>query len=174
MNSNTDHETDDRNARGFAFDNANNHNKDLSKQPYRGLAMKEGDPLMLQGDQSYMFWDRSQYREQADAILTKAAMSPSPDRRYDNSRGRSSAEASSNGSLGDGRSGGHLGGGLRRETSAVSALSSDDGSEIEEGDGRGEAGEGEVRCTKCGSETFKARVVSGERRLECGACGRLV
>jgi len=94
---------------------------------------------MLQGDQSYMFWNKQVYKSQAAG----ASLSPNPN---DN----------------------RLGVPLGRQGSAVSALSSEESSLEEEGDG------GELRCTKCGGASFRARVQrGGGQRLECGRCGML-
>jgi len=108
--------------------------------PYRTpLQAHNSDPLMLQGDQSYMFWNKQVYKSQAAG----ASLSPNPN---DN----------------------RLGVPLGRHGSAVSALSSEESSLEEEGDG------GELRCRKCGGASFRARVQrGGGQRLECGRCGML-
>ena len=65
------------------------------------------------------------------------------------------------------------GGGGRRggsPMSRVSVLSSD--SEAVSHDAETEAEE-EVRCVRCKGDNFRAKVVRGERRLECVACGML-
>ena len=106
------------------------------------------DPLMLSGDQSYMFWNKSTYR--AQAALQGAGASA------------------------DGLSPGRLGVPVGRTLSTVSALSSELSSSSEaEGDDADEKGrQGEVRCRRCGGRDFRARLQKGGgTSLECGVCG---
>lgn len=105
------------------------------------------DPLMLSGDQSYMFWNQSTYRAQAA------------------------------GGSGDGLRPNRLGVPAERTLSSVSALSSELSSSSEvEGDDAEEKGERkEVRCRRCGGRDFRARLQKGGgTSLECGVCGLAV
>ena len=98
------------------------------KTPYRALPMSEGDPLMLQGEQSYMFWNKATYQEQA----RNGKENLRPD-----SHGRKSGKGSNDGGSSSGsRDRYMLGVELGRQesmASAVSALSSEVESEDEGG-----------------------------------------
>lgn len=119
----------------------------------------EVDPLMLRGDQSYMFWNKQQYRP--DNLS-----SPDPNGNlHPLSRSGSRSRGTSPSSNASG-SGTRLGVPATREPSAVSALSSDDDADDDE-DGEG----GDVRCRRCGGTTFRARRRGAQRRLECETCG---
>ncbi|KAL8701111.1 MAG: hypothetical protein Q9224_000646 [Gallowayella concinna] len=122
------------------------------------------NPLMLQGDQSYMFWNRSAYRNQA-----ASALHSSSSHKRQHSGGTSlDGTTSSRNSLsvnGNGELGGHLGVPVTRETSTVSVLSS------EEDEGGGE-GRGEMSCRRCKGRSFRAR--DGGKVLVCGECGEVV
>ncbi len=115
----------------------------------------DADPLMLQGDHSYMFWNKRPYQSQ---VLSSSA-----------SVGHQPLQPGSVGSTSS-HSGGsvtRLGVPATRESTAVSALSSDVGSE--DGD------EGEtVSCRRCDGRTFRARGGKGKTRLECLICGEVV
>ena len=107
----------------------------------------ENDPLMLAGDPSYMFWNKSTYR-------TQAAL-------QDTSGGGDSLDPN------------HLGIPSERKISNVSALSSERSSTSEaEGEAAEKGGERELRCRRCGGREFRARLEKGGgRSLECGVCG---
>jgi len=144
---------------------------DANRKPYSQIPMPDadGDPLMLYGEQSYMFWNKGLYRAQANAAT--AHLQPSGD---DVSRGTSidasattaSSTASQHGDNGNTSSAvtaagvERLGVPIAREVSTVSALSSEDGSEGEE-----------VRCRRCGGRRFKVVGRGVGRRVECGECG---
>ena len=101
------------------------------------LTAADHDPLMLAGDQSYMFWNTLTYRAQA-------------------------ALQHSGSSGGDSLSPNRLGAPAGRTLSTVSALSSELSSEGEaEGEPDGKAGQREVRCRRCGGRDFRARLQRG-------------
>lgn len=106
----------------------------------------EHDPLMLSGDQSYMFWNKSTYRAQA-AGAGGAALRPN-----------------------------HLHVPAERTLSSVSALSSELSSSSEvDGEADEKGGPEEVRCRRCGGRDFRARLQKGGgTSLECGVCGLAV
>lgn len=110
------------------------------------LGPPETDPLMLTGDQSYMFWNKSIYRAQA-------------------------AGASADGLRPD-----RLGLPAQRTLSSVSALSSELSSTSEvEGEADEKGSQREVRCRRCGGRDFRARLQKGGgTSLECGVCGLAV
>ena len=119
---------------------------------------------MLDGHQSYMFWNKAAYADQASSMQRRKT------RDLDAASARDSIDSSGTGT--DSR---HLRpgpGGARGGSpmSRVSVLSSD--SDVVSNDAETEA-DGEVRCTACGGDNFRARVVRGERRLECVGCGTL-
>lgn len=113
--------------------------------------VQNNDPLMLSGDQSYLFWNKSAYRAQAASQTA--------------------------GQSGDGSSPNRLGAPaerrLSRRLSSVSALSSElSSSNEEEGDAGGKGRQREVRCRRCRGIDFRARLQKGGgTSLECGVCG---
>lgn len=117
------------------------------------LPPRDSDPLMLQGDHSYMFWNKQVYQSQAASSL-----SPLP-------------STNSN----------KLGVPLGRQGSAISTLSSEDesldggnGGEDADREREGDAEGGELRCKRCRGLSFRARVRRGGRQvLECARCGML-
>lgn len=135
----------------------------------------EQDPLMLQGDQSYMFWNREAYQSQAEAVRAAHLYSPTTngaqnldpnrdDQSALNSRGTSLYEDAS---VDDGNGGHHhLGVPLHREITTASPLSSEE-SLVKEGDAPG----GELRCTRCGEGNWKAMAGGGAVRMQCARCG---
>ena len=167
----------------------------ITPKPYTAIPMREGDPLMLQGDQSYMFWNKAAYQETARTWKNNLRLADPSLLHQNNGVGHHGGRGR-NDSLDGGSSNGsfsavgtadstdpYLGGDMGRRLStlsAVSALSSEvedssDGGAGGKGDRDGAGEGGEVRCRRCGSGVFKARVVAGGgRRLECGACGSLV
>ncbi|KAL8938461.1 MAG: hypothetical protein Q9216_003889 [Gyalolechia sp. 2 TL-2023] len=140
----------------------------------------DSNPLMLQGDQSYMFWNKSAYRAQAASALGQpygqnhAAFHSNALYHRHPSAGTSVDGTASSRTSGDAGGGG--GGVLSlphatRQLSTVSALSSDEEEDAEDGEGEGE-GEEEMRCRRCQGQTFKAR--ERGKVLVCGACGEVV
>ncbi|KAI4201860.1 MAG: hypothetical protein LQ346_002064 [Caloplaca aetnensis] len=121
------------------------------------------NPLMLQGDQSYMFWDKSAYRAQ---VANTQAYSHNRGHSRQRSNGTSidgGATTTSSRNSGEGGAGaGLLGVPSTKRMSTVSALSSEE-------DGMGEA---EMRCRRCQGRTFRAR--DGGKVLVCGGCGEVV
>ena len=131
----------------------------------------EEDPLMLQGDQSYMFWNKALYKAQADSARHPPAY------HYRNHLATDSNFDSRDTSFDGGSSGesGHLGVPLQREMSTVSALTSEESlvPEKERSPKKKQTSGGELRCRHCGEEKFKAREVGEGRgvRMECAKCG---
>ena len=149
---------------------------DAGRKPYSQIPMPdvEGDPLMLYGDHSYMFWNKGLYRAQANTASGAHLFQPNGSRDGNEfSRGTSvdasattaSSTAESDGNknlsaaVGNGNEA-RLGIPIGRKVSAVSALSSEEGSESEE-----------IRCRNCGGRRFKVVGRGGGRRVECGECG---
>jgi len=136
----------------------------------------EQDPLLAQGDQSYMFGNRSLYRSPAEAVKQLP-----PGHHYkDHLTTTAEGDFDSRGTSMDGGSsvdGGQLGVPLQREMSTVSALTSEESLMEEKGCGGGggggvaKVGGVEVRCRRCGEESFKARKVGGGVKMECVRCG---
>ena len=137
---------------------------------------KNANPLMLQGEQSYMFWNRSVYQAQA-------AAAQSPHLRGDISGDHSanaSTAASSNASLAEHGGGKRLGVPIGRELTNVSRLSSEESSNdgdvgsVRKGGGstpEEAAEDGGVNCRRCGGDNFRVRTGSGKRIVECASCG---
>ena len=129
------------------------------------------DPLMLKGDQSYMFWNSHVYQAQASA---PSHLSPndSPHQHqhhlYNGNSQDTSTVASSNASI-DGH---HLGTPLHKEATFVSRLSSEEESATSASPAEGEAKE--VICRQCGGKSFKARTAGRKPILECESCGQAV
>lgn len=145
----------------------------------------DNNPLMLQGDQSYMFWNRSAYRAQVQAAAQNANVqsfahnnnnnSPSSLHRRNRSGGTSidgaATTASSRNSADVGGGGGLLIVPATRQMSTVSALSSEEEEEEEEAAREGGGG-AEMRCRRCQGGSFRAR--EGGKILVCGGCGEVV
>ena len=134
---------------------------------YLHLDNPDTNPLMLQGDQSYLFWNRASYRAQAaSATQTHSHHNHRRQRSDDGTTERT--EGSSRNSMG---SAGHLGVGMAREMSCVSVLSSDEDADAGGGEG-GRQQNGEMRCRRCEGRHFRAR--DGGKVLVCGGCGEVV
>jgi len=130
----------------------------------------EHDPLMLHGEQSYMFWNQSTYAAQPAAA---SHLDPNSHmyRREHHGNGYSantstagSSSASVNGRLAP----------VGREATNVGRLSSE-----EESGGEGVQGgeESEVVCRGCKGKRFRVRIAGGVGRsqvLECVDCGEAV
>ncbi|KAL9633416.1 MAG: hypothetical protein Q9204_003408 [Flavoplaca sp. TL-2023a] len=136
-------------------------------EAYPHLDNPDTNPLMLQGDQSYLFWNKASYRAQA-------ASATQPHSHHNHRRQRSDdgtterTGGSSRNSMG---SVGHLGVGMARELSCVSVLSSDEDADAGGGEGGGQQN-GEMRCRRCEGRHFRAR--DGGKVLVCGGCGEVV
>lgn len=138
---------------------------------------KEGTPLMLHGDQSYMFWNSHIYQAQAQAAAS-AHLDPNsatPTSYMNAHSGGTSTAGSSNGSANGQHEAAHLGVPAGREITNVSRLSSEDDSGAESSP-EGESG-GEVVCRRCKGRSFRVRNRGEGGRgqvLECVNCGGAV
>ena len=128
------------------------------------LQPTDSNPMLIIDDVSYAYMNKDLYASQtASAGLTRVRTQDIDG----NDAARSSSRVWLDGSQGSSRlKVGHAdhdgdSGSFR------SVLSSEEG-----GDGEGDTGD-EIRCRRCGGESFRARVKDGERRLECAACGTL-
>ncbi|MCJ1474882.1 hypothetical protein MMC13_003542 [Lambiella insularis] len=137
---------------------------------------QQSDPLMLQGTQSNMFWNTATYAEQESNHVQRTRTRNNDETSPVAGSGReahSENTESANGLLrpgfdGQGDRKGSTFSGLSIGTRA-SLLSSEFSS-----DGAAGELEEEVRCKRCGGESFKARVMSGgEKKLVCTECGLL-
>lgn len=157
------HSTDDN--------NSHPDNDPSSRSHHTSLAVKDS-PLMLRGEQSYMFWNQSIYQAQA---ATAAAT-----QLYPHSAATSMGASSNASADGEHPSGtAHLGVPLGREITAVSKLSSEDGSteDLTNGDGlrrTQEDGDNDVACKNCAGKSFRVRSGSRGRVVECAKCNTSV
>ena len=130
----------------------------------------DANPLMLRGEQSYMFWNSSVYQAQA---ATVSHLGPNYDpSRHNNHNGYSpntSTAGSSNRSSVEGHHA-HLGVPIAKADTQVSRLSSEEES-LEESPPRDEGKD--VTCRRCGGKNFKVTIGRKQRKqiLECGNCG---
>lgn len=129
----------------------------------------EANPLMLRGEQSYMFWNSSVYQAQA---ATASHLGPNYDPSRHNHNGYSpntSTAGSSNRSSVEGHHA-HLGMPIAKADTRVSRLSSEEES-LEESPPRDEGKD--VTCRRCGGKSFKVKFGKKQRKqiLECGSCG---
>ena len=117
------------------------------------MQVNPSDPLLLRGDQSYMFWDKAQYSKNSANPLQRSSTTTTDD------EGRS-AEAGRSGrrSIGEGSGG-----------SRASLLSDEVEGEGEKG-GRKNKND-EVVCS-CGSDHFKAKIGRRGKELVCADCGK--
>ncbi len=141
-----------------------------SKPPKLGSKTpSEANPLMLRGEQSYMFWNSSVYQAQA---ATASHLGPNYDPSHHNHNGyspKTSTGGSSNRSSVEGHHG-HLGLPIAKADTQVSRLSSEE----ESGDESPRRDEGkDVTCRRCGGKSFRVRIGGNQRKqiLECGSCG---
>ncbi len=129
----------------------------------------DANPLMLRGEQSYMFWNSSIYQTQA---ATASHLGPNYDASRHNHNGHSqhtSTADSSNRSSLEGHHG-HLGVPIVKADTQVSILSSEE----ESGEESPRRDEGkDVTCRRCGGKSFKVTIGRNQRKqiLECGSCG---
>ncbi|KAL9639407.1 MAG: hypothetical protein Q9164_000948 [Protoblastenia rupestris] len=138
------------------------------RKPYSSISKcdREANPLMLQGEQSYMFWNRQVYQAQAATAASHQSHT------HLDANGYSSATGSSNVSVA-GHDTNHLTLPVNREITNVSQLSSEEESEAyvspEEG--------GDVTCRSCKGTNFRVRIdgaVGGKQVLVCNGCGKAV
>jgi len=147
----------------------------LKSNPTMSMTDSSANPLMLHGEQSYMFWDQSVYQNQAQAA-NRSRLDPNPNsNHHDHHNGNgysqnASTAGSSNVSF-DGHHA-HLGIPLKKETTTVSRLSSEEESEVSGSPPDGEAKE--VVCRRCAGRSFKARTAGKKPVLECENCGEAV
>ena len=131
--------------------------------------LNEANPLMLRGEQSYMFWNSSVYQAQA---ATASHLGPNYDPSRYNHHGYSqqtSTAGSSNRSSAEGHHA-HLGVPIAKADTQVSRLSSEE----ESGGESPQRDEGkDVTCRRCGGKSFKVTIGRTQRKqiLECGSCG---
>ena len=129
----------------------------------------EANPLMLRGDQSYMFWNSSVYQAQA---ATASHLGPNYDHIHQNHNSHSTRPSTANSSTRSSTEGhhAHLGVPIAKADTQVSKLSSE-----EESGGEGlQNDEGkDVFCRRCGGKSFKVTIKGSQRKqvLECGSCG---
>ena len=129
----------------------------------------EADPLMLRGEQSYMFWNSSVYQAQAAA---SSHLGPNYDPNHHHHSGyspKTSTAGSSTRSSVEGHDT-HLGVTMAKADTRVSRLSSDEesgGESLQRDEGN------DVTCRRCGGKNFKVRIGGNQRKqiLECGSCG---
>lgn len=144
--------------------NDNSKNSEVRKQLSPVAAPTDIDPLMLQGDHSYTFLNKSQYRSTDNAPSSPEKSQKSvtsglhPERQRQSGPARSRTTSASTSASAD-----RMGVPVTREMSDVSTLSS------EEGDGES----ADLQCKRCGGSTFRARGKGTIRKLECGACGEV-
>ncbi|KAL8822321.1 MAG: hypothetical protein Q9191_006943, partial [Dirinaria sp. TL-2023a] len=137
----------------------------------------EQDPLMLKGDQSYMFWNRELYKSQAEAAraahplrsATNGGHSLDTDLDDHSALNSGGTSVEDFGSADDGNSIHHhrLEVPLQREITTASALSSEE-SLVKTDDA---PGGGELKCTRCGEGSWKAMAGRGAVRMQCAKCG---
>lgn len=145
--------------------NTNSKNSEVRKPSSTILTPNpEIDPLMLQGDHSYMFWNKSQHSS-ADNAPSSSEKSQKPETNgvHPERQGQSGPTRSRATSESTSASADRIGIPAAREMSIVSTLSS------EEEDGEG----ADLRCERCGGTTFRTRGKGTRRKLECGACGEV-
>ncbi|KAL8996498.1 MAG: hypothetical protein Q9169_004007 [Polycauliona sp. 2 TL-2023] len=144
----------------------NNNNNDDDYKAYAHLDNQDTNPLMLQGDQSYLFWNKAAYRAQAASATHTHLTHHQHHHRQQRSDGGTTDRTG--GSSRNSTASGHLGVPIAREMSCVSVLSSE-----EEGEGGSAAARGgEMRCRRCEGGHFRAR--EGGKVLVCGGCGEVV
>ena len=125
-------------------------------------SQRDTNPLMLKGDQSYMFWNHSVYQAQAN----------NAQHRLEANNGYSSTAESSQVSVSSpGRDDSHLRPKVGRGATNVSVLSSEAASEVGSSGGSG----AEVTCRTCSGTSFKVRVEGGGKQvLVCNECGMVL
>lgn len=142
---------------------------DLKPRKIDAKSPDEANPLMLRGEQSYMFWKPSIYQAQA---ATASHLDPdyNPSRHNHNRHSQTTSTAgSSNRSSVEGHHV-HLGVPIAKADTRVSRLSSEEESG---GESPPRDEEKDVTCRRCGGKSFKVRIGVNQRKqiLECGTCG---
>lgn len=129
----------------------------------------EANPLMLRGEQSYMFWNSSVYQTQA---ATASHLGPNYDPSRHTHNGYSQTTSTTGSSIRSSVEGhhAHLGVPIAKADTQVSRLSSE-----EDSDGESppkEEGK-DVTCRRCGGNSFKVTIGGNQRKqiLVCGSCG---
>ena len=142
-------------------------------QPMMPVDDKGMDPLMLQGEQSYMFWNQSVYQAQAanQSHLNPHHQPVHPGHLNGDEYSHNTSTAGSSNVSFDGHQS-HLGTSLRKQTTVVSRLSSEEGSDVSKSPQESEAKE--VVCTRCAGRSFKAKTAGRKPMLECETCGEAV
>ncbi|KAL2059152.1 hypothetical protein ABVK25_000444 [Lepraria finkii] len=148
-----------------------------SQKPYSAIpkTIVVTDPLMLHGEQSYMFWNQSTYAAQA---ATASHLDPHrPNHQYDGHNGDwHSQNTSTAGSSSVSVNCQHLGVPMNRETTTVSRLSSEEESDADDSPPKGEEEGEKVVCKSCSWESFEVRLGSGHQGkrqiFQCKRCGQ--
>ena len=145
----------------------------LKGYPPVPTADQSANPLMLHGEQSYMFWNPSVYQAQAanHSHLDPKHSFTHIDHHNGNSYSQNASTAGSSDVSIDGHLA-HLGVPLMKATTAASRLSSEEESDISRSPPEGEAKE--VTCKRCAGKSFKAKTAGGKPTLECENCGEAV
>lgn len=130
------------------------------------------NPLMLRGEQSYMFWNSSVYQAQAATASHLGSNYDSSRHNHNGYSPNTSTVGSSNRSSVEGHHA-HLGVPIAKADTQVSRLSSEEES-LEESPPRDEGKD--VTCRRCGGKKFKVTIGRKQRKqiLECGNCGEPV
>ena len=153
-------------SRGLVLDKEKAYLKPPKEDP---KSPHEANPLMLRGEQSYMFWNSSVYQAQAaTASHLDRTYDPSRDNHNSHSQTTSTAGTSNRSSV-EGHHA-HLGVPIKKADTQVSRLSSEE----ESGGESPQSDEGkDVTCRSCGGKSFKVRIGGNQRKqvLECGSCG---
>lgn len=129
----------------------------------------EANPLMLRGEQSYMFWNSAVYQAQA-ATASHLGPKYEPSRHNRNGYSPNASTAGSSNRSSVERHHSHLGVPIAKADTQVSRLSSEEESGGESP--QREEGKG-VTCRRCGGKSFKVTIGGNQRKqiLECGSCG---
>ena len=129
---------------------------------------KPENPLWLQGDQSYLFWNKASYRAQAENAASQATAHAHHAHYHQNLSANNSTDGNRSSQDDGSRSQSRLGVPLARGDTRVSKLSSEESSlagdgEAEESESSsygGENQEGDLECYKCGGKNFRMRVAA--------------
>ena len=129
----------------------------------------EVNPLMLRGEQSYMFWNSSVYQAQA-ATASHLGPNYDPSRHNHNGYSQTTSTAGSSNRSSAEEHHAHLGVPIAKADTQISRLSSEEessGESSQRDEGKG------VTCRRCGGKSFKVTMGGNQRKqiLECGSCG---